>query len=627
MYEIGSLIIIGVVAQWIAWRLRVPSILPLIIAGILIGPGWELYTGHRLLNPRFDSEAGTGLFPGNLLYSFVSLSIGLVLFEGGLTLKVKEVRGMADSILRLTTFGAATTTVVAGLAAHYLLGLDWQIAFLFSTLIVVTGPTVIAPIMRQINVKRQVATILKWESIIVDPVGAFLAVLFYNFIVSYYDAEATVYDSLIKFFQSGLVGIGLGFVLGHALFYLISRMYIPRFLLNIVTLGFVVAAFLISDSIAHESGLLTTVVMGAYLANREVPFLHDILDFKESLTLLLISLLFILLSANMTVEQIELVLNWESLYIFLIVVFVARPLGVFWSLSTSDLTWRDKAFISWVGPRGIVAAGVASLFGIELAKEGIPDAEYITPLVFLIVLGTVLLNATLAGVLARRLKVSLPKGSGVLIFGASEGARQLAHSLVESGRDVTLVTPNRAEADIAEENNLTAMQSPIDTDILDDRLDLTDIGYVLALTGNDEENFYLLNNYRSREGIRGAYRLVTRKEIQLQRYSKEALFGQYVSYLLFNRAARNFGTVNAIELLDPGHIGTILGKLREERAIPLYLRCTEYGDITFIPANDNGDRPLSVSAGDVLYYIGEPLAEVDEEAARQIPKEDGSLVE
>ena len=619
MYEIGSLIIIGVLAQWIAWRLRVPAILPLILAGILIGPGWEWYTGHRLLNPRFDGEAGTGLFPGNLLYSFVSLSIGLILFEGGLTLKLKEIRGMADSILRLTTYGAFTTTVIAGLAAHFVMGLSWQIAFLFSTLIVVTGPTVITPIMRQINVKRQVATVLKWESIIIDPVGAFLAVLFFNFIVAYYDPEATVYNSLIKFFQSGLVGIGLGFVLGHFLFVLISRFYVPRFLLNIVTLGFVVGAFLISDTIAHESGLLTTVVMGAYLANRDTPFIHDILDFKESLTLLLISLLFILLSANMTVDQISLVLNERSLLVFLIVVFVARPLGVFWSLATSDLTWRDKAFISWVGPRGIVAAGVASLFGIELAEENVAFAEYITPLVFLIVLGTVLLNATLAGLLARRLKVSLPKGSGVLIFGGSEGSRQLGLSLMESGRDVVLVSPNRAECDIAEEKNLIAIHAQINSDDLDSQIDFADIGYVLALTGNDEDNFYLLNNYRNRKGIRGAYRLVTRKEIQVQRYSKEALFGHYVSYLLFNRAARNFGTVNAIEIIEPQELPNLIDRLREERAVPLYLRCTEYGDITFVPADD--DRPLSVSAGDTLYYIGEPLQELDETSARQITSE------
>ena len=604
MYEIGGLIIIGVIAQWIAWRLRVPAILPLIIAGILIGPGWEWYSGHRLLNPRFDSEAGTGLFPGNLLYSFISLSIGLILFEGGLTLRMKEVRGLGDSIFRLTTIGAFTTTIVAGFSAHFIMGLHWQIAFLFSTLIVVTGPTVIAPIMRQINVKRQVATVLKWESIVIDPVGAFLAVLFYNFIVAYYDPEATVYRALIKFFQSGLVGIGLGVVTGHLLYLVISRLYVPRYLLNIVTLGFVVGAFLLSDSIAHESGLLTTVVMGAYLANREVPYLHDILSFKETLTLLLISLLFILLSANMTVEQIKLVLNRESLLVFLIVVFVARPVGVFWSLANSELTWRDKTFISWVGPRGIVAAGVASLFGIELAKEGVADAEYITPLVFLIVLGTVLLNATLAAFLARKLKVSLPEGSGVLIFGGAEGARQLADSLQESGREVTMVTANRAEADIADEHQLTVVHQQIDSDAVESIVDLTDIGYVLALTGNDEDNFYLLNNYRGREGIRGAHRLATRKEIQSQRFGHEALFGNYASYLLLNRSARKFDAVNEIEVEGGDHLKELLGQLAEEKSFPLYLRCAEYGEITFVTANEG---QFSVTPGDVLYYLGDQL--------------------
>lgn len=606
MYEIGGLIIIGVVCQWIAWRFRVPAILPLILAGIMIGPGWELYSGHRLLQPRFDAEAGEGLFPGNLLYSFVSLSIGLILFEGGLTLKLKEIRGLQNSILRLTTYGAATTTVVAGLVAHFVMGLSWQIAFLFSTLIVVTGPTVIAPIMRQINVKRQVGTVLKWESIVIDPVGAFLAVLFYNFIVAYYDPAATVEEALTKFFQSGLVGIGLGFVLGHLLYLIISRYYVPRFLLNVFTLGAVVGAFLVSDAIVHESGLLTTVVMGAYLANREVPYLHDILDFKESLTLLLISLLFILLSANMSVDQIMLVLSYESLLVFLVVVFVGRPLGVFWSLRGSELTWRDKAFISWVGPRGIVAAGVASLFGIELVERGIEDAEYITPLVFLIVLGTVLLNATLAGFLARRLRVSLPDGSGVLIFGAAEGARLLADSLAKSGREVTMVTANRAEADHARELNIEVIHATFDADELDGRLDLSDVGYILALTGNDEDNLHLLNNYRSRRNIRGGYRLVTRKEIMSHRYSKDALFGNFATYLLFNRIARNQNQVREITVRSPDHFTQLLGQLHEQKFIPLFLRCTNSGDVTFIRIDD---ERISVTEGDVLYYFGEERPE------------------
>ena len=601
MYEIGGLIIIGILAQWLAWRLRVPAILPLIIAGLMVGPGYEVYTGHALLNPQFDAEAGSGLFPGNLLYSFVSLAIGLILFEGGLTLRTSEIRGLTNSIARLSTIGAFTTTVVAGLAAHFIIGLSWQIAFLFSTLIVVTGPTVIAPIMRQINVKRQISTILKWESIVIDPVGAFLAVLFYKFIIAFYEPDATVGEAIIEFARSGLVGVGLGATLGYGLYLLITRLYVPKFLLNVFILAAVIGAFLMSDAIAHESGLLTTVVMGAFLANRDVPFLHDILDFKESLTILLISMLFILLSANITVEQILLVMEWPSILLFLIVVFVARPLGVFWSLAGSELTWRDKAFISWVGPRGIVAAGVASLFGLELEERGIEWAEYITPLVFMIVLGTVLLNATLAGFLARKLRVSLPKGSGVLLFGGGEGARALASSLEASGRDVTIVTHNQAAADTARDENLTVVESAVDTDVLDKVLDLTDIGYILALTSNDEDNFYIINNYRSREGLRGAYRLITRKEVQTGRYSDRSLFSHFSTYLLFNRTARNHKGHHIYTITNPELVDEALEAIRSVKAIPLYLRCSESGDVTFVGADQ---MDMEAAVNDELFYIG-----------------------
>lgn len=608
MYEIGGLIIIGILAQWLAWRLRVPAILPLILAGLCVGPGYEFYTGHALLSPRFDVDSGAGLFPGNLLYSFVSLAIGLILFEGGLTLRKSEIKGLTNSIARLSTYGAFTTTIVAGFAAHFILGISWQISFLFSTLIVVTGPTVIAPIMRQINVKRQISTILKWESIVIDPVGAFLAVLFYKFIIAFYEPDATVGEAIIEFARSGLVGVGLGATFGYLLYQLITRLYVPKFLLNVFILAAVIAAFLMSDAIAHESGLLTTVVMGAFLSNRDVPFLHDILDFKESLTILLISMLFILLSANITVEQIQLVMDWKVLALFAVVVFIARPLGVFWSLAGSDLTWQDKAFISWVGPRGIVAAGVASLFGLELEERGIEWAEYVTPLVFIIVLGTVLLNATLAGFLARKLRVSLPKGSGIIIFGGGEGSKELAHSLEASGRAVTIVTNNQSAADEARERNLTVIESAILTDDLDTVLDLTDVGYILALTSSDEDNYYLVNNYRSREGLRGIYRLVTRKEVMSQRYSKRSLFSHFSSYLILNRTARTTPGVKVYPIHDPKLMDEALEAIRSAKAIPLYLESDVSGDVTFIGA-DTDD--LKVSVGDKLYYLG-PKADLGE---------------
>ncbi len=604
MYQIGGLIILGILAQWLSWRLKVPAILPLILTGMAVGPVAEYYLGHRLISPRFSTDlegVGIGLFPNDLLYGFVSLAIGLILFEGGLTLKRSEIKGLGSSITRMTTLGSFTTSVVAGVAAHYIIGLTWQISFLFATLIVVTGPTVIAPIMRQLNVKRQIATILKWESIVIDPVGAFLAVLMFNFISALYISDETMLDAFLNFARSGLVGIALGVILGYILYQLIKHRFIPRYLLNVFLVASVMGAFLLSDSIVHESGLLTAVVMGATLANLDVPYLHDILDFKESLTILLISILFILLPANMSVEQIQLVVHPESLLLFAVVVFIARPLAVFWSLWGSGLKWNDKAFISWVGPRGIVAAGVASLFGFELEEMGVPGAEYVTPLVFLVVLGTVLLNATLAGAMARWLGVALPEGSGVLIFGGSEGALTIAGQLQESGRHVRVVTNSTLNAAEARHLQLDVDQVGDYNDDLETSIDFSDIGYILALSSNDENNFYLQNRYQKREGIRGFYRLISRKEVTNHRYSDVSLFSSMSTYLLFNRLARQYPKMSSIKVQDPAKLTETLEELREVKSIPIFLRCDKTGDIDFILA---GQEKLTGSVGDELFYIG-----------------------
>jgi NhaP-type Na+/H+ and K+/H+ antiporter len=350
-----------------------------------------------------------------------------------------------------------------------------------------------------------------------------------------------------------------------------------------------------------------------------VPFLHEILDFKESVTLLLISMLFILLSANMSVEQILLVTELESLLLFVIVVFVARPIAVFWSLAGSGLDWRDKTFISWVGPRGIVAAGVASLFGIELEESGVPYAEYITPLVFMVVLGTVLLNATLAGWVARLLRVNLPEGSGVLIFGASEAAQLLASSLRESGREVTLVSTNRLNLELAREANLTVAELNIHSDSLDEKLDLTDVGYILGMTASEEDNLYIRNRYQNREGLRGNYRLINRKEVQNQRYSKEALFSPYASYLVASRLARQANKISSVTVDSDVVLKESIELIRSRKLIPLYVKQAIDGDIHFIKANDES---LKVNAGDVLYYLGNPIpAEDFPESAPLEPEE------
>ncbi|RLD25420.1 MAG: cell shape-determining protein, partial [Bacteroidetes bacterium] len=396
MLELGGIIILGILAQWVAWRLKIPSILPLILIGLLVGPIAAEYLsedGTKWIEPTWNGEKG--LFPGDGLFYFVSLAISIILFEGGLTLKTTEIKNVGPVITKLITLGSTITFFSAAVAAHYVFNLNWEISFLFSALIIVTGPTVITPILRNIPLKKDVSAILKWEGILIDPIGALVAVLVFEFISVDQGGEFTK-TALIEFGKIVLFGATFGFTFAHALNFMIVRNWIPRYLLNVFALASVIGVFVLSHSFAHESGLLAVVVMGMVLGNTKSGYLEELLYFKESLSVLLISILFILLAANINMKEMLLIYNWRTLVLIAIIIFMIRPLGVFLSTNRSKLEFKEKIFISWVGPRGIVAAGIASLFGTKLALEGVPGAEYITPLVFAVVLTTVLLNATTA---------------------------------------------------------------------------------------------------------------------------------------------------------------------------------------------------------------------------------------
>ena len=422
MLELAGIIILGIIAQWVAWKLKIPAILPLILIGLLVGPlsTYISEDGTKWIEPVWNGVEG--LFPGEKLFNFVSLSISIILFEGGLTLKKEEILNVGTSIVRLITLGALVTFLGAGIATHFIFDLSWAISFLFSALIIVTGPTVIGPILRNIPLKKDVSAVLKWEGILIDPIGALVAVLVFEFISVEGGYEYTK-DALIEFGKIVIIGLSIGFTSAYALFYALKFKLIPHYLLNVITLASVLAVFVLSDLFAHESGLLAVVVMGMVLGNLKIAELKDILYFKESLSVLLISILFILLAANMNIEDMMLLYRWETLFLFAIVIFVLRPLGVFLSTANSNLKLNEKLFISWVGPRGIVAAGIASLFGLKLVMIGVDGAEYITPLVFMVVLGTVLLNATTARIFAKVSGVFLKSSEGIILIGASNFAR------------------------------------------------------------------------------------------------------------------------------------------------------------------------------------------------------------
>lgn len=602
MIELAGIIILGILAQWVAWRLKLPAILPLILIGLLVGPLSTLYTedGSKIIEPIWNGTKG--LFPGESLYYFVSLAISIILFEGGLTLKRSEISSIGPVITKLITLGSLTTFFGAAIAAYFLFGLSWQLCFLFSALIIVTGPTVITPILRNIPLKKDISAILKWEGILIDPIGALAAVLVYEFI-SVGEGQAYTMTALIEFAKILLFGFTFGFTFAHGLTFLIKKNFIPHYLLNVVSLSVVLGVFVMSDVFAHESGLLAVVVMGMVMGNTNLPNIKELLYFKESLSILLISILFILLAANINIADLELILTWKTIALFLSIVLLIRPLGVFLSAIGSNLKLNEKLFISWVGPRGIVAAGIASLFGSKLLSKGEPGAEYITPLVFMIVLGTVLLNATTARVFAKLIGVFLNKSEGILILGASKASRLIGNYLHQNDRHVVLIDNNQSNIDKANKLGLEAFSANIYSDSLTDNIELNDIGYLMALTGNSDINKYAINKFQDVFGENGSFRLVDADEMtDPENNPKEGLFSHTDDFIKLMEAARKYPAIHEIDLHDTEHYeGLIEITKADADIVPLFLKNPE-GDIQIITADSNDFT--DIQKGYKLAYLG-----------------------
>jgi NhaP-type Na+/H+ or K+/H+ antiporter len=606
MLELAGIIILGIIAQWAAWRLKLPAILPLLLIGLFVGPVSTLLSedGTKWIEPIWNGEKG--LFPGESLYYFVSLSISIILFEGGLTLKRDEIRNVGPVITKLISLGSLVTFFGAGIAAYYIFGLSLQISFLFSALIIVTGPTVISPILRNVPVKKDISTVLKWEGILIDPIGALVAVLVFEFI-SVGEGAAFTKTALIEFGKIVLFGSTFGFTFAHAVAFIIKKKLVPHYLMNVFTLAAVLAVFVESEVFAHESGLLAVVVMGMVLGNINLPNIKELLYFKESLSVLLISVLFILLSANMNLEDLELLYRWETLVLFLIVVFVVRPIGVFLSTSGSDLKLNAKLFISWVGPRGIVAAGIASLFGSKLLLKGEPGAEYITPLVFMIVLGTVLLNATTARLFAKMVGVFMSKSEGIMIVGASELPRMIAKYLQKNGRHVVLVDSNVNNIRFAKDAGLSAKEVNIYADELTEDIELNDVGYLMSLTGNSEINTYAINRFRKQFGENGAYRLISKEEMDhRESVPHEGLFSATDDFIKLTEVVRKFPTINEVMIQSEAEYHDLVGMMEKDPdMVPLFVKEKD-GTIQIISSFVQEVVAESFE-GCHLVYLGKPL--------------------
>jgi NhaP-type Na+/H+ or K+/H+ antiporter len=538
MAAIGGVLLAGFLCQWFSWRLRIPAILPLLLTGFVAGPVLGLVDPQALL--------------GDLFTPFVSISVGIILFEGALTLNWKEARQMAGVVRNLLTIGALITWFGGAIAAHYLVGLPWTLAFLFGALIIVTGPTVIAPILRNVRPTANVGSILRWEGILIDPIGASIAVVVFELVSA--GAGHTWQDTLVSFVLLAIVGSALGAGAALLVSVALNRYLVPDYLRDIMVLTSVIVVFVVSDALIHESGLFAVTVMGIYLANTNLRKLREVLYFKEKISLLLIASLFILLAANITFEELQM-LTWGSVALLLVVMFVLRPLGVQISALRSDLNRNERLFLSWIAPRGIVAASVSSLFAFRLVERGFEEAAILEPLVFLIIVGTVLLQGITAKPLAIRLNISEADPQGFLIMGADQFARDLALAVKKAGFTVRLVDVNRANVTAARLAGLDAVQGNILSEYVESDLDLSHIGRLLAVTHNDEANALACKHFEDEFTSQEVYQLTPHLGDSRQAAPNlpnlgRLLFASHATCEFVTRALENGATIKTTPVTD-----------------------------------------------------------------------------
>lgn len=492
-FALPLLVALGLGAQWLAAALKLPAILPLLLTGFLVGPltGW--------LHPA-QVLGKTGLS------AMTSLAVGIILFEGGLTLNAKDVTGQGRTVLSLISLGAVLTWGLAAAAAHLITGLPWSIAALFGALVIVTGPTVIAPLLRNVRPNANVSSVLRWEGILIDPVGALAAAVAFEWIRAQGSGEA-VAGILGHILAYGVAGSLVGLVMGYALSYALRRHWLPDHLINPMTLGWVLLGLALSNMLVEESGLLATTVMGMVIANTPVPHREGLLHFKEELVTVLLSTLFVALSANVAPESLRSMLTPQPLLLLLALVVLVRPISVLVSTWRSGLTLREKLFITYLGPRGIVAAAVSGLFAARLAELGVAGADTLVTLVFTVIVGTVVLASLSAKPVARALGVAGADPTGFLLVGAHPLARDLAHTLQEAQVPVTLADTNRDNVMQARMMGLRAHYGSPLSEHAADHLNLEGVGALIAMTPNDEANALAAHKFVKDFGRAGVYQL------------------------------------------------------------------------------------------------------------------------
>ncbi|MGI9473256.1 MAG: cation:proton antiporter [Rubripirellula sp.] len=504
---------LGLTAQWIAWRTNLPGILLLLLFGLVLG---------QFVQPdAFLAEltGGDPLAGPHLLFPIVSLSVAVIMFEGGLSLDLRELREAGSPAFRLCTIGALITFGGASVAAHYTLGFGWRLSCLLGAILVVTGPTVIGPLLRQVRPSRRVGTTLKWEGIVIDPIGAVLAVLVFDQLMVNVD-EPSLIAALMMLLETALAGTLLGVLGGVALTFAFGKYLIPDNLQGVAALAAGLLLFAISDHIASESGLISVTVLGIWLSNQKSFDVEHIIEFKENLRTLLIGCLFIVLGSRVSISDIA-AIGIPGLVFLATLIVVIRPLSVYVSLLGSPLNLREQTFIAGLAPRGIVAAAVSSVFALEMepiaAELGIANANLLDTVTFFVIVGTVTVYGLAASPLARWLGLADQNSNGVLFAGADSWVRDFANEVKKTGVPVLLVDTNYNKVSQAKISGLDAVCANILNEHVREELELTGIGKMMAMTPNDEVNSLAVRECRTMFDRANVYQLTFNHQNQHHR--------------------------------------------------------------------------------------------------------------
>lgn len=465
---------VGIAAQWVGWKLKVPAILILLLTGFILGPV------SGFLNP-------TEVF-GDSLFPFVSLAVAIILFEGGLTLRFRDLKEVGSVITRIVLIGVIVTTLVIAWMSVHLFDFSWQMGLLLGALLSVTGPTVISPMLRMIRPKGNVRNIAKWEGIVNDPIGVLLAVLIFE-VLAYHNVEQAPQVIAWGILKTIILSGGMAAFFSWAFIYLVKIRFLPEFLHNFTILVIVLVTFQVSNYFQHESGLATVTLLGIFFANQKTFPIKHIMLFKENLQVLLISTLFIILAARVDVGALKL-LSWQSGVFVLGVIFLVRPLSVFLSTVGSKTTWAERIFLMFLAPRGIVAVALASIFVLKFQNSGVPNAEAFFAEILLVIFATVVFYGFTAGVIASKLGLTNLKPEGLLIVGAHDWSRTIAKKVKSFGIHVTMLDTNTQNIQIARSQGIDAHHGNVLSEEFLEELDLSEIGHAAVLTPNHEVNAF-----------------------------------------------------------------------------------------------------------------------------------------